>query len=228
MNNQNKGEEKLPSDPFGDFLKTQGINVVDVTAPKSKKTCEHPAGSGYCIKCLHRHDEPSPTQPDIKKKPAPSGENHPSWKGDKASVDTFHQWLNQKIGKPTYCQNDECPRVSTYFEWCLKRGKKYSRDPESYVWLCRPCHRKYDQTPERLAQLKKNLIWYKKVSAMKPGEFERLKSLKICSKCKERPKVKWSVSYCKECYNERDRARYYRSREKRLEKDRKYYKNKKK
>lgn len=41
--------------------------------------------------------------------------------------------------------------------------------------------------------------------------------MRICSKCGNNPKLDWHTSYCRECYRELDRKRYYRDRKKRLE-----------
>lgn len=51
--------------------------------------------------------------------------------------------------------------------------------------------------------------------------------MNLCLICKERPRPRWSRTYCKECYGVIDRRRYYKNRRKRLKKDiDRYYKNK--
>jgi hypothetical protein len=47
--------------------------------------------------------------------------------------------------------------------------------------------------------------------------------MKICSKCQENERLKWHHSYCRKCYLELDRRRYYKYREERLAKSQKYY-----
>lgn len=71
----------------------------------------------------------------------------------------MHCYLRKNHGRPTYCSNDKCQKVSKIFEWCLKTGRKYSHNPDDYLWLCRSCHRRYDLTEEKKEQAVKNLWW---------------------------------------------------------------------
>ncbi len=87
------------------------------------------------------------------------GEQTPRWKGSSASKTAKHQWLTKNIGRPTFCCNSECKHKSQLFEWCLKRDKIYSHNPDDYLWLCRSCHRKYDLTEAKKLKAMENLWW---------------------------------------------------------------------
>lgn len=91
-----------------------------------------------------------------------SGGETPRWKGESASKEAKHQWLNQNIGNPTHCSNKDCKGKSKIYEWCLKIGHEYTHDPKDYLWLCRSCHRAYDLTPQKREQAIKNLRWNNK------------------------------------------------------------------
>lgn len=85
-------------------------------------------------------------------------EKTPAWKGQKASKNAFHKWLQVNYGKPTFCTNEKCKGKSKIYEWCKKTDKDYSHNPSDYLWLCRSCHRAYDLTPEKKKQAINNLI----------------------------------------------------------------------
>ena len=67
------------------------------------------------------------------------------WKGDRVGYKGIHCWLNKKFGRAQKCGNIECDNTSNWFEWCLKKGKKYERKRENFINLCRKCHKKYDK-----------------------------------------------------------------------------------
>lgn len=83
----------------------------------------------------------------------------PRWKGDRASIQSKHDYLKKHFGTASYCVNPNCEGKSKFFDWCLITGRKYSHNPNDYLWLCRKCHRKYDLTPEKEEKAKKNLWW---------------------------------------------------------------------
>lgn len=74
--------------------------------------------------------------------PIISGENHPAWKGDKASYVAIHIWVSRKLGKANKCE--DCQSLANKkYEWANISGK-YKRDISDYKQLCTSCHRKYD------------------------------------------------------------------------------------
>lgn len=89
-----------------------------------------------------------------------TGNKAVAWKGDKASVSAFHTWLTKHHGRPDVCENRLCMGGSNIFEWCLKKGRKYSHNIEDYLRMCRSCHRKYDLTQEKRLKAIKNLSLY--------------------------------------------------------------------
>jgi hypothetical protein len=73
------------------------------------------------------------------------GADNNFWKGDKIGYAGIHDWLHNKFGKPVICGNKSCNnKDSSWFEYCLLKGKKHERKRENYIILCRKCHRGYD------------------------------------------------------------------------------------
>jgi hypothetical protein len=52
-----------------------------------------------------------------------------------------------------------CEGKSIWFDWAKKEGKKYERNRDNFLRLCRSCHRRYDLTPEKRKKAIKNLWW---------------------------------------------------------------------
>lgn len=77
------------------------------------------------------------------------GENHPQWKGDAIGYRMIHQWLQEKFGKATKCENKKCSRKSQNFQWALIKGKKYSRKRDIFFQLCASCHKNHDNKNRR-------------------------------------------------------------------------------
>lgn len=80
------------------------------------------------------------------------GEKAPSWKGEFASYTAKHIWLNKYYGKAIKCENLDCSRESTTYDWANISGKY--RDRSDYLQLYRKCHRKFDKNGKRLEILK--------------------------------------------------------------------------
>jgi len=72
-----------------------------------------------------------------------SNENHPNWKGEKASYSAIHHWLRRKLGKPLKCS--KCGKIKGLLQWANKSGF-YKRDLNDYVALCAVCHNRLDKT----------------------------------------------------------------------------------
>lgn len=74
------------------------------------------------------------------------GENNTYWKGDNASYQAKHHWIEKQLGKPRICQNCGSKNL-TYrgaYEWA-NVGHTYRRILNEWIRLCRPCHRKHDK-----------------------------------------------------------------------------------
>lgn len=71
-------------------------------------------------------------------------ESNGLWKGDKASYSAIHKFIRKYHGVASLCRNKLCPKKSDRYEWALRKGKKYSRDINDYVELCKHCHMQYD------------------------------------------------------------------------------------
>ena len=88
-----------------------------------------------------------------KKCPQLSGRNNGRWSED-ASYHAIHFWLQRLYGKADKCENEGCTGKSNSYEWALKSGLEYERKRESFIQLCKSCHRKYDLTEEELRFMK--------------------------------------------------------------------------
>jgi hypothetical protein len=78
-------------------------------------------------------------------------EKHFNWK-EKPTYGIVHYWLRKNFERPKICQF--CG-LYKFCEWALIHGKKYERNRENFVALCRKCHTRYDwKTELRLSRLK--------------------------------------------------------------------------
>ena len=68
-----------------------------------------------------------------------------------------HTWINKHYGKASICENLECNRISTVFEYCLRKNMQHERNRDNYIELCRSCHRHYDMTDTLKAKMSKHL-----------------------------------------------------------------------
>jgi len=70
-------------------------------------------------------------------------QDHPQWKGNKASYISKHHFIYRIKGKAQFCMNcgsSELPEgKKRWFEWANVDGM-YSRNPKDYVSLCKTCH----------------------------------------------------------------------------------------
>lgn len=67
----------------------------------------------------------------------------------------IHSWLVYRHGKAQVCGGDNCTKLSTNYEWALKKGYKHERNISNYRPLCKSCHNKYDLTEADRASLRK-------------------------------------------------------------------------
>lgn len=76
------------------------------------------------------------------------GKDSPIWKGDNVLYYSKHSYVKRLKGKPQkceFCGTTEIPKGrKQWFEWA-NVDHKYRRNPEDYIRLCVPCHRKYDK-----------------------------------------------------------------------------------
>lgn len=82
------------------------------------------------------------------------GHGNPQWKGENASHNSIHQWLNRHY-KKEICSY--CNIKNKKLDWALLKGKKHSHNRDNYTPLCRSCHLKYDYTDERRRKIGKLL-----------------------------------------------------------------------
>lgn len=60
----------------------------------------------------------------------------------------IHHQLRKLYGKADHCENLNCEKKSTYYEWALKKDHHYTLNRDDYFQLCHKCHKKYDVTDE--------------------------------------------------------------------------------
>jgi hypothetical protein len=80
----------------------------------------------------------------------------------KVGKSQVHKWLSVHYGKPQICEIGKCTMESKVYDWALKKGRTYLRKRDSFLRLCRSCHRRYDLTPQKRLQAIKNLIKHSK------------------------------------------------------------------
>ena len=68
----------------------------------------------------------------------------------KSAYIAIHQWLTRHYGKVDKCENIKCKKLSSFFQWALKRGKKYEYKREYFIKLCRKCHCRYDNWSSKM------------------------------------------------------------------------------
>lgn len=99
-----------------------------------------------------------------------TGKLSSQWKGDNAKYQALHGWIRNHYGLALFCVNPDCSKLSQNFEWALKPGKKYSRDINDYMQLCKKCHRKMDFTEETRQKMSKSLTQHEFCTVPKCGK----------------------------------------------------------
>ena len=67
------------------------------------------------------------------------------WKGDKVGYRALHLWIENKRGKPHYCEHCKKSNLShRCYHWANK-SKEYKRKVNDWIRLCVKCHKKYDK-----------------------------------------------------------------------------------
>lgn len=64
-----------------------------------------------------------------------------NWKGEKAKYAAVHMWVRRVKGKPSKCKH--CGASERKLHWA-NIDHKYKRNPDDFIPLCVPCHRRYD------------------------------------------------------------------------------------
>lgn len=94
------------------------------------------------------------------------GENNCLWLGEKVGYFGIHKWLARIYGKANKCENINCLKRSTNFQWAKIKDKSYTRKRENFWMLCFGCHKRYDFNEKVRENLKKShkgqIPWNKK------------------------------------------------------------------
>ena len=104
-----------------------------------------------------------------------TGSKNNKWKGSNVGYGALHDWVRGKYGKPTKCENKNCPHKSTVFQWSNISGL-YKRNREDWQQLCVSCHKRYDYKPSPFCRNGHEL---KKVGILLDNRGSR-----ICKECK--------------------------------------------
>lgn len=78
-------------------------------------------------------------------------ENNRNWKGNKAGYKAIHLWVRAHLEKPKICpicKEREVREVANL-------DGKYSRDLNTWKWLCRSCHLRMDDVANKAWRTKK-------------------------------------------------------------------------
>lgn len=73
------------------------------------------------------------------------GDKNPSWKGDKVGYRGLHYWVEQKLGKPNFCEKCRNGKLKNrQYQWANISGK-YLRVTTDWKRLCVKCHKAFDK-----------------------------------------------------------------------------------
>lgn len=72
-----------------------------------------------------------------------SGENNPSWKGDKVGYGALHDWVTSRLGRPHFCAYCGTNKAKK-FEWA-NISRTYRRELSDFIRLCTRCHHLFDR-----------------------------------------------------------------------------------
>ena len=70
------------------------------------------------------------------------GENNPAWKGDNIGCRALHYRIRKLKLEPEYCTI--CNEINKKLE-CCSIDHIYTKNPDDYIYLCRSCHKLFDQ-----------------------------------------------------------------------------------
>ena len=56
----------------------------------------------------------------------------------------IHRWLRKNYGNANKCESAFCGDACKIYEWALLKHKKYDKNRENFVQLCKRCHCNYD------------------------------------------------------------------------------------
>jgi len=71
-----------------------------------------------------------------------SGSDHHNW-SEECTYGNAHEWIRRVKGRPKKCELCGTTDESIRYEWA-NVDHAYSRNPDDYIRMCPPCHRKYD------------------------------------------------------------------------------------
>jgi len=70
------------------------------------------------------------------------GERNDTWRGENVGYKAAHQRVRRRRGRPKTCENCSASENERQLEWA-SISRRYD-DPNDYIALCVPCHRKWD------------------------------------------------------------------------------------
>jgi len=95
------------------------------------------------------------------------GSNHKLWKGNKVGYTALHIWVRQNKPKPNACEI--CGKITTKLEAANISGG-YKRDINDFVYLCKKCHRRFDNIKKKNPNIKPLTILKQQQEEIKNGK----------------------------------------------------------
>jgi len=69
-----------------------------------------------------------------------------AWKGENVCYRTKHIWIENKLGKPNFCEHCRNGKLKhRQYHWA-NISRKYKRNLNDWKRLCVKCHKAYDRT----------------------------------------------------------------------------------
>lgn len=75
---------------------------------------------------------------------ARTGDKAAHWKGDGITYGGIHSFMAKNYGKASKCENKDCPKKSTTYQWANLSGE-YKHDRSDWAEMCASCHQLMDR-----------------------------------------------------------------------------------
>lgn len=115
------------------------------------------------------------------------GPSHHNWK-ENAGYDAMHSYARRNFEKPLGCEH--CGEIGRKkYEWALRNPPAMSRDRATWLYLCVPCHIRYDQSKASVRPNRLDPKTYKRVHARVNRAYAKTGR---CENCRVERKTAWA------------------------------------
>ena len=117
-------------------------------------------------------------------------ENHPRWRGDKATYGPIHKYVRKHNPQPDRCQ--ECGLITTRLDLANTTGI-YNRDFVNYRYLCRRCHSKShekDMSDYKCELCGSTKTWMRKMKTGRRPHWFLIDGKLACGRCLDKKRGK--------------------------------------